>query len=80
MIPDEILTLKEAAKYLKTSCRTLRGLGQTREIPCFRLGSQWRFEKKRLEQWMAGQACPGECRGHRQFIKKSWFLRPGFLY
>lgn len=38
-----ILTLKEAADFLKISHHTLREMAQRKEVPGFKLGGSWRF-------------------------------------
>jgi excisionase family DNA binding protein len=49
---DEVLTLSEAAAYLKLAERTMHRMIQRNEIPCARVGGQWRFMKSVLEDWL----------------------------
>lgn len=49
---DEILTLSETAAYLKLAERTIHRMIQRNEIPCARLGGQWRFVKSVLDDWL----------------------------
>lgn len=49
---DEVLTLGEAAAYLKLAERTVHRMIQRNEIPCARVGSQWRFMKSVLDDWL----------------------------
>ncbi len=46
---DEILTIRNAAKYLQIKERTLYRLVGEGEIPGIKVGGQWRFSKKCLE-------------------------------
>jgi len=48
----EVLTLPEAAAYLKVSERTIYDWAQKGKIPAGKLGSSWRFIKKDLEEWV----------------------------
>jgi excisionase family DNA binding protein len=49
----EVLTLKEAAKYLNVSCSHLYKLTHTKEIPHYKpRGKQVYFEKRELDQWL----------------------------
>ena len=48
--PQEVLTLQEAADYLKVSERTLWVRVQAGEIPCFKVGSQYRFHLRALRE------------------------------
>lgn len=47
------LTLNDASKYLKVSKETLYKFAQNEEIPCAKIGSQWRFNKTEIDNWMA---------------------------
>lgn len=46
-----ILTLRQAAQYLKIAVSTLYGLVNQRKIPGFKVGGQWRFRKATLDNW-----------------------------
>lgn len=49
---NQILTLSEVATYLKISEKTLLRMIHKKEMPCFKVANQWRFERQRLEQWL----------------------------
>ncbi len=56
----EVLTLVEAAAYLRISEKTLRDLvhrrdGDPERPPCRRTGLQWRFSRRYLDLWLAGR-------------------------
>lgn len=51
-ISDSILTLDEAAAYLKLAPRTIHRMIQRKEIPCARVGGQWRFAKAVIDDWL----------------------------
>ncbi len=58
----DVLTLDEAATYLKVSTSTLYKLLQSGRIPARKLGRRWRFAREDLEQWLRGPqggAAPG---------------------
>ncbi len=52
----DIMTLAEAAEYVRLTQRTVRGLAQRGEIPCAKLSTRWRFNKAALDSWIAGRA------------------------
>ena len=52
--PD-VMTLDEAAEYLRLKPRTIYGLAQTRKIPGAKLGNRWRFSKTALDEWLTGR-------------------------
>jgi excisionase family DNA binding protein len=49
---DAVLTLTEAAAYLRVPEEELLQLAEQREIPSQRIGSEWRFLKRGLCQWL----------------------------
>ena len=50
-VPDEVLTLFEAAKLLQVSEKTLYLQLKNGKIPHFRIGSQYRFVRSELLSW-----------------------------
>ena len=48
----EILTTKEACSLLKTQRLTLYKLVKSGEIPAFRMGRAWKFERTAIEAWI----------------------------
>ncbi|SLM48265.1 Excisionase family DNA binding domain-containing protein (fragment) [Nitrospira japonica] len=49
---SELMTAEETCRYLKITQRTLYRYLRSRRIPAFKLGSQWRFVRSDLEQWI----------------------------
>jgi excisionase family DNA binding protein len=49
---EEVLTIKEASKYLKVAPRTLYRHIREHNIPAFKLGREWRFIKSELDKWL----------------------------
>jgi len=58
----DILTIKEVAKYLKVTERTLYRLAQEGKIPAFKVGGSWRFKHLDIDAWIEGQKT-GTARG-----------------
>jgi len=48
----QIMTTKEAAKYLGIHLVTLYRLIKKGEIPSFRIGGLWRLKKDLLDEWI----------------------------
>ena len=48
----EILTTKEACDLLKTKRISLYKLVKSGEIPAFRMGRSWKFERTAIEAWI----------------------------
>ncbi len=49
---SELMTTLETCQYLKITQRTLYRYLQSRQIPAFKLGKEWRFVRSDLEQWI----------------------------
>ena len=50
-LPD-VLTLKEAAKFLRLHPSTIYTLSQKKKLPVKRVGGQWRYSRTRLSEWI----------------------------
>jgi excisionase family DNA binding protein len=50
--PDDVLTLAEAASYLRVPEEELLRLAEHRDIPAQMIGGQWRFLKRALGHWL----------------------------
>lgn len=48
----EILTVSEVAVWLKVHPSSIYRLLKRKEIPAFRVGSDWRFVARDLELWL----------------------------
>ena len=48
----QIMTPKEAAKYLGFHLVTIYRLLKKRDIPATKIGGQWRFKKDVLDAWL----------------------------
>ena len=49
-MPDDIMDIRKAAEFLQIKERTLYRLVGEGEIPGIKVGGQWRFSKKILEE------------------------------
>jgi len=49
---DEILTVPMLARYLRCHPGTVYRLLKLRQIPAFKLGGGWRFQKSAIERWL----------------------------
>lgn len=48
-----VMTLREAASYLRISAPTLQKLAEDGEIPGVQIDGKWRFPKPNLDDWLA---------------------------
>jgi excisionase family DNA binding protein len=51
-----VLTLREAAKYVRITATDLENLCETHQVPAFKLEGKWRFPKAALDEWLAAQS------------------------
>ncbi|APH54469.1 putative transcriptional regulatory protein [Granulibacter bethesdensis] len=49
---DEILTIREVAELLKINEKTAYKLALAREIPGFKVGGSWRFQRQEIANWI----------------------------
>ncbi|MCS7066522.1 MAG: helix-turn-helix domain-containing protein [Fimbriimonadales bacterium] len=50
-----VMTLREAAHYLRIRTHELQALAESGEIPAFKVDGKWRFLKNALDEWMLAQ-------------------------
>lgn len=55
-----VMTLREAAAYLRMTTGTLERMAQDHEVPAFVIDGRWRFPKPALDEWLAIRALKGE--------------------
>jgi excisionase family DNA binding protein len=48
----DILTIPEVAELLRIAEKTVYTLAQRKEIPAFKVGSQWRFSCSAIKSWI----------------------------
>ncbi len=54
-MPDQIMTVKEVADYLKVNDRTVYRMAAASTIPAFKVGGSWRFKLTEIEKWIQEQ-------------------------
>ena len=56
----KIMTVPEVARYLHLHATTVYKLLKNKDIPAFKLGSDWRFEKTEIDRWVNELAKRGQ--------------------
>lgn len=51
--PEEVMTVKEVAEYLRLAESTVYRLVKIGSLPGRKLGGNWRFSRKGLDKWLA---------------------------
>jgi excisionase family DNA binding protein len=54
--PPDVLTLSEAAAYLRITEEDALRLANGRDLPGRKVGADWRFLKSALDDWLKGDA------------------------
>ncbi len=52
---NETYTAEEIARYLRVHPYTVKRLARAGKIPGFKVGDQWRFDVKEIEEWKRRQ-------------------------
>jgi excisionase family DNA binding protein len=52
--PLRFLTLRQAADMLQISLNTASRMAQSKQLPAFKVGGQWRVRESELAKWLEG--------------------------
>jgi excisionase family DNA binding protein len=61
--PAKVMTVRELSAYLQLHPTTVYRLLKRREIPAFRMGSDWRFNIEAIDRWRLQQTNPDRAPG-----------------
>jgi excisionase family DNA binding protein len=50
---DSVLTVQDVAQYLKLNPSTVYRLLKEKQLPAFKIGSEWRFNRESIDRWRA---------------------------
>jgi len=72
-VPKVVFTLKEVAEYLNVHPDTVRRYVKRGELPAFKIGTDWRFNKESIDRWRKAQEerCRRELRMRRRVAKEA---------
>jgi excisionase family DNA binding protein len=65
----EVLTAKDVASLLQVSHATVCKLARQGVLPAFRVGTEWRFERQLLEDWVRRQSARVIAHGERPLVR-----------
>jgi excisionase family DNA binding protein len=51
----DMLTVEDVARYLKVNVRTVYRMIDRKQIPCFKIGRQWRFDQGVINRWLSNR-------------------------
>jgi excisionase family DNA binding protein len=52
---ENLMTVKEVAALLRVSPQTLYKMLEQGTIPAVKIGSQWRFDRDQIRDWLKGR-------------------------
>ena len=52
LMPEQLLTLEQVAEYLNVDKFTVYRLLSDKQLPAFKVGNQWRFKRRMIENWL----------------------------
>jgi excisionase family DNA binding protein len=55
MAEKDLMTVEEVARYLQLKPQTIYKWAQEKRIPAVKLGKEWRFRKRILDEWLDKQ-------------------------
>ena len=55
-MPEQLLTLAQVAEYFHVDKFTIYRLLANKQLPAFKVGNQWRFKRRLLENWLKKNA------------------------
>ena len=55
MINEGLMSIEELSSYLHIPKATIYGWTHARKVPHFKIGKSLRFEKKKIDEWLAAK-------------------------
>src|SRR2546421_7412473 len=68
--PGDVLTAREAAKYLRLALPTFYRYMWQGKIPSSKIGGRYRFKKSLLDRWLGKKAEGEDVSGRNKFVGK----------
>src|SRR2546428_13713988 len=75
----DVLTAREAAKYLRLALPTFYRYMWQGKIPSSKIGGRYRFKKSLLERWLGQKAEGGDGSGPNKFVGKGSAIKRGAI-
>ena len=63
IVDDKLLTVEDLAEYLQLSTKTIYRMLRRGQLPCYRVGNQWRFRKSTIDAWLEHEQKTAEIGG-----------------
>jgi excisionase family DNA binding protein len=61
---DDIMRLPEVCAYLRIHPTTAYRMLRRRELPAFKIGADWRFSRRAIDEWRLNRQTGPEVYGH----------------
>ena len=56
----EIMTVPEVAEYLRCHESSIYRMLKNKQLPAFKVGADWRFNRSQIDQWMLDSTVHGD--------------------
>jgi excisionase family DNA binding protein len=53
---EQLMTIEQVAEYLNVEKRTIHRLIADKKLEAFKVGNQWRFKLKMVEEWLVSNS------------------------
>src|SRR3989442_5211324 len=73
----DVLTAREAAKYLRLALPTFYRYMWQGKIPSSKIGGRYRFKKSLLDRWLGKKGEGGDVNGRNKFVGNGPAIKPG---
>ena len=75
----EVMTLREVASFLKVHPNTIYRLARSGKLPAFKMGTDWRFHRVAIEQWVRNRETEAKTeRRDEVWHLVHWMVSQGF--
>ena len=54
-MPGRIMTVNQVADYLSLDPQTVSRKAQSGQLPAFKVGNRWRFDRDDIDRWIVGK-------------------------
>jgi len=70
---NEVLNVTEAARFIRVSEKSMREMARMKRVPCRKVGREWRFLRRGLEDWLAGPPADAVAEGTAAYQQSALF-------
>jgi len=69
-VPGRIMTVSQVADYLSLDPQTVSRKAQSGQLPAFKVGNRWRFDRDDIDKWIVEKKQGGN--DHSTKVERVW--------